>query len=167
MGSMMDASGSSSQAASADGTLPAHTASSSSGASYSAGCGFGLGSSSYAMKKDKLNLSGILNVLDGVVDTPDRIIVMTTNHPELLDPALIRPGRIDLKLLLGYMKVDHIVEMINHYFQLENSGGLQSKLVARLKHAVAGNEALGIPPLQLTPAHVEQLSAEHDHVGDL
>ena len=29
---------------------------------------------------------------------------MTTNHPEILDPALIRPGRIDQKLLLGYMK---------------------------------------------------------------
>ena len=33
------------------------------------------------------------NVLqDGVVDCPDRIVVMTTNHPEKLDPALIRPG---------------------------------------------------------------------------
>ena len=52
-------------------------------------------------KSDKLDLSGLLNVLDGVVDTPNRILVMTTNHPEKLDPALIRPGRIDKKLLLG------------------------------------------------------------------
>ena len=35
------------------------------------------------MKRDKLNLSGLLNVLDGVVDTPERIVVMTTNHPEV------------------------------------------------------------------------------------
>lgn len=42
---------------------------------------------------DKLNLTGLLNVLDGVVDTPGRMLVITTNHPELLDPALIRPGR--------------------------------------------------------------------------
>ena len=44
--------------------------------------------------RDRLDLSGILNVLDGVVDTPDRILVMTTNHPERLDPALVRPGRV-------------------------------------------------------------------------
>ena len=43
-------------------------------------------------KTDELDLSGVLNVLDGVVDCPERILVMTTNHPEKLDPALIRPG---------------------------------------------------------------------------
>ena len=37
---------------------------------------------------------GLLNVLDGIVDTPGRIVIMTTNHPEALDAALIRPGRI-------------------------------------------------------------------------
>ena len=37
---------------------------------------------------------GLLNVLDGIVDTPGRIVIMTTNLPEALDAALIRPGRI-------------------------------------------------------------------------
>jgi ATP-dependent 26S proteasome regulatory subunit len=41
---------------------------------------------------DELDLAGLLNALDGVVDCPGRIVVMTTNHPERLDPALIRPG---------------------------------------------------------------------------
>lgn len=49
-------------------------------------------------------LQGLLNVLDGVVDTPGRIVIMTTNHPETLDPALIRPGRIDKRIYLGYMR---------------------------------------------------------------
>ena len=75
-------------------------------------------SSASALKKDKLNLSGLLNVLDGVVDTPGRIVVMTTNHPEILDPALIRPGRIDQKLLLGYMNARNVIEMMKHYFQV-------------------------------------------------
>jgi ATP-dependent 26S proteasome regulatory subunit len=44
---------------------------------------------------DTLNLAGLLNVLDGVVDTPGRLLVLSTNHPEVLDPALIRPGRIN------------------------------------------------------------------------
>lgn len=47
---------------------------------------------------------GLLNVLDGVVDTPGRIVVVTTNLVDSLDPALIRPGRIDKKILLGYME---------------------------------------------------------------
>lgn len=45
-----------------------------------------------------------MNVLDGVVDTPGRIVVVTTNVVDSLDPALIRPGRIDKKILLDYME---------------------------------------------------------------
>ena len=66
---------------------------------------------------DQLSLSGLLNVLEGGVDTPGRIIVMTTNHPEMLDPALIRPGRVDKKLLLGHMEAVDIVSMLELYFQ--------------------------------------------------
>merc|ERR1719487_2692039 len=115
-------------------------------------------SSAYALKRDKLNLSGLLNVLDGVVDTPERIVVMTTNHPEMLDPALIRPGRIDQKLLLGFMKWHNVVAMIIHYFQL-GEDGLAPELARRVKEAICGNEAKGLPPLSVTPAQVEQLSA--------
>ncbi|KFA80180.1 hypothetical protein S40288_10056 [Stachybotrys chartarum IBT 40288] len=42
-----------------------------------------------------VTLSGLLNVLDGVASQEDRVLVMTTNHPEKLDQALTRPGRID------------------------------------------------------------------------
>ena len=61
-------------------------------------------------------LTGLLNVLDGVVDSPNRIVIMTTNHPERLDPALIRPGRINKKLLLGYLQLPAAREMVRHYF---------------------------------------------------
>ena len=39
--------------------------------------------SKWASTTDKLDLAGLLNVLDGVVDTPNRIVIMTTNHPEV------------------------------------------------------------------------------------
>ena len=125
--------------------------------------------STYALKRDKLNLSGLLNVLDGVVDTPERIVVMTTNHPEILDPALIRPGRIDQRILLGYMKWHNVVDMINHYFQLKEDGGegLSEKHVARVRDAILGDDAKGIAGLDLTPAQVEQLSAENDTVEEM
>ena len=37
-----------------------------------------------------------LNLWDGIRETPGRIIVITSNHYDQLDPALIRPGRIDM-----------------------------------------------------------------------
>merc|ERR1719323_735865 len=95
----------------------------------------GLFGSASDSKKDKLNLSGLLNVLDGVVDTPERILIMTTNHPEQLDPALIRPGRIDKKILLGFMSPSHATSMIEHYFQCEVSPEQRE----RLRVAISGS----------------------------
>lgn len=50
----------------------------------------------------RVTLSGILNVLDGVASSEERILFMTTNYPEKLDPALTRPGRVDMKVYIGY-----------------------------------------------------------------
>ena len=91
---------------------------------------------------------------------------MTTNHPEILDPALIRPGRIDQKLLLAYMKWRNVVQMVEHYFQL-GKGGLGEPLTNRVRDAMLGSDVDGVPALNLTPAQVEQLSAEHDAVADM
>lgn len=51
--------------------------------------------------KANCTLSGLLNVLDGVGSQEGRIVIMTTNKPSLLDPALVRPGRVDMKVFLG------------------------------------------------------------------
>ena len=45
-----------------------------------------------------ISLSGLLNAIDGVASHEGRVLVMTTNFPEKLDDALIRPGRIDMKV---------------------------------------------------------------------
>lgn len=58
-------------------------------------------------KEDELDLGTILNVLDGVRENPDRIVVLTTNYPERLDQALLRPGRFDL--MLEYEKHDRSI----------------------------------------------------------
>jgi chaperone BCS1 len=50
--------------------------------------------------KSAVTFSGLLNALDGVASSEERIIFMTTNHAERLDPALIRPGRVDMKEML-------------------------------------------------------------------
>jgi chaperone BCS1 len=51
-------------------------------------------------EKHSVTFSGLLNAIDGVMASEGRILFMTTNHREALDPALIRPGRIDIKIEL-------------------------------------------------------------------
>ncbi|KAJ5591978.1 uncharacterized protein N7459_002347 [Penicillium hispanicum] len=51
-----------------------------------------------ASKGDGITLSGLLNVIDGVAASEGRILIMTTNHPEKLDAALLRPGRVDMSI---------------------------------------------------------------------
>jgi chaperone BCS1 len=58
-----------------------------------------------------ISLSCLLNSLDGVLAAEDRILIMTTNNIDSLDPALIRPGRIDKKLEIGLMDVAEVSEM--------------------------------------------------------
>ncbi|EME43025.1 hypothetical protein DOTSEDRAFT_72427 [Dothistroma septosporum NZE10] len=45
-----------------------------------------------------VSLSGLLNAIDGVATHEGRVLIMTTNHPEKLDAALVRPGRVDLRV---------------------------------------------------------------------
>jgi len=49
----------------------------------------------------KVTLSGLLNALDGLAAAEGRLLFMTTNHPDRLDPALIRPGRADHVVEIG------------------------------------------------------------------
>eukprot|EP00752_Nemacystus_decipiens_P011862 g10522.t1 len=127
--------------------------------------------SKWASKTDKLDLAGLLNVLDGVVDTPNRIVIMTTNHPETLDAALIRPGRIDKKIYLGYMRYEAALEMTLHYFQVNK---LDSEQDRRLREIF--KEYPATPKARrgsrngdggrFTPAMVEQEASEHENVDD-
>jgi len=118
-------------------------------------CGYPCVSKISFKPDDELNLAGLLNVLDGVVDAPGRILVMTTNHPEKLDPALIRPGRINRKLHLGYMNGESLCAMAAHYLCISLSVTDRAAL-----EAAAGS-------MRLTPAQVEQECAEAGSVAEL
>lgn len=67
---------------------------------------------------EKMTLSGLLNIMDGILETPGRIIIMTSNYPERLDSALIRPGRIDLKITFPYCDGDMITELIEKFYNI-------------------------------------------------
>ena len=53
----------------------------------------------------RLSLSGLLNILDGVASQEGRVLIMTTNHVDKLDKALIRPGRVDM--IVKFDRADH------------------------------------------------------------
>lgn len=68
----------------------------------------------------KITLSGILNALDGINSGEGFITIMTANNPELIDPALLRPGRIDQKILFDNPSVDSIKEFIYKFYDTNN-----------------------------------------------
>jgi hypothetical protein len=67
---------------------------------------------------EKLTLSCLLNLLDGVLEAPGRIVVMTTNYIEKLDSALIRPGRIDLICEFKKCTNQSIIEFIDMFYDI-------------------------------------------------
>lgn len=67
--------------------------------------------------KDELTLSFILNVIDGIRETPGRIMIVTSNHYDKLDKAFTRPGRIDLSLEMKNASIDMIDEIVQHYYK--------------------------------------------------
>lgn len=69
-----------------------------------------------ASTQNGVTLSGLLNVLDGFHAPSGVLFVMTTNHIEKLDEALLRPGRIDYKLYMGQASDHQKIELYRRFF---------------------------------------------------
>ncbi|CAL5072450.1 unnamed protein product [Urochloa decumbens] len=78
--------------------------------------------SSYELQRERIALSGMLNFIDGLWSTSgeERIIVFTTNYKERLDPALLRPGRMDMHIYMGYCCWEVFKTLAKNYFLLDN-----------------------------------------------
>jgi hypothetical protein len=66
---------------------------------------------------EPITLDDILNLWDGIRETPGRIMIITSNHYNKLDPALVRPGRIDITLELKNADRTIIGDMYKHLFR--------------------------------------------------
>ena len=66
--------------------------------------------------QSQVTLTGLLNALDGVVASEARLTFLTTNYPERLDPALIRPGRVDIRQLIGYCSRQQALNLFLNFF---------------------------------------------------
>lgn len=60
---------------------------------------------------DEVTLGEILQIFDGNVEAPGRIVVVTTNHPEALDRSFVRPGRIDIHISFGQASREAIADL--------------------------------------------------------
>ncbi|CAO3608827.1 unnamed protein product [Mucor hiemalis] len=67
-----------------------------------------------------LTISGLLNVLDGMQSNEGSMIFMTCNTIEKIEPALLRPGRIDLKIKLDYAAPEQILGTFWRFMDLDD-----------------------------------------------
>ena len=67
-------------------------------------------------ENEKITLSFLLNLFDGVLETPGRITFMTTNFVDKLDKAFTRPGRIDVISKFGFADHSQLIDIIQHRY---------------------------------------------------
>ncbi|KAK4262141.1 hypothetical protein QN277_027732 [Acacia crassicarpa] len=101
----------------------------------------------------EVTLSGLLNFIDGLWSNcgEERIMVFTTNHKEKLDPALLRPGRMDVHIHLSYCTPSVFRQLAFNYLGLKHH-----RLFPQIEDAIVG--------CHVTPGQVaEQLLKSGDH----
>jgi chaperone BCS1 len=76
----------------------------------------------YHQPERKITLSGLLNFIDGLWSTTgeERIIVFTTNYKDRLDPALLRPGRMDMHVYMGYCCWEAFTTLARNYHLVDD-----------------------------------------------
>jgi chaperone BCS1 len=121
-----------------------------------------------ADQKGGISFSGLLNAIDGVAAQEGRALVMTTNHREKLDPALIRPGRADVQVEIGLIGAATAARLFLRFFPDEAAAAtrfatrigdrrltgaeVQGWLLAHADTPAAASEAAGLFPPVLIAA---------------
>jgi mitochondrial chaperone BCS1 len=82
--------------------------------------------------KIEVSFSGLLNAIDGVAAQEGRLVVLTTNHREKLDPALIRPGRIDKQVELGNASAIQAKALFLRFFPSDEASAEKFKTLYEL-----------------------------------
>lgn len=98
-----------------------------------------------------VTFSGLLNALDGVASGEERVVVMTTNWVERLDEALVRPGRVDVRVEIGYATEEVVGEMWGRFYgegevgvEVEKSEAMKVEFVGRLRELGAFSGEWGV-----------------------
>ncbi|KAL6840618.1 hypothetical protein ACP4OV_029482 [Aristida adscensionis] len=101
-----------------------------------------------------ITLSGLLNFIDGLWSTSgeERIIVFTTNYKDRLDPALLRPGRMDMHIYMGYCGWEAFKTLARNYFVVDD-------------HALFPEIQELLAEVEVTPAEVSEMLLRSEDAG--
>ena len=100
--------------------------------------------------KNNNNLSFLLNIFDGPIETPGRICIFTTNHKEKLDAALIRSGRVDCDIEFTKCTKKMLHDTLQHFFQ------------TKIKYSLLDN----YKEFSISPADVNNLCFKYNNVNE-
>ncbi|KAL1612379.1 hypothetical protein SLS60_000605 [Paraconiothyrium brasiliense] len=104
-------------------------------------------------KRNMVTLSGLLNAIDGNASAEGRLLIMTSNNPDILDEALTRPGRIDMKVCFGKMMPKAIRDIFK---RLIGRAAIASKKYTEYQiEEYASEFSAKVPPGTFTPAQVQ------------
>jgi chaperone BCS1 len=92
-----------------------------------------------AAEETGVTLSGLLNALDGVSSREGRVLFLTTNYPERLDPAIVRPGRVDRSFRLGNTTRDQARRLFAWFY----GGGPEGTAIERLSREFSARVPCG------------------------
>ncbi|KAJ4912221.1 cytochrome BC1 synthesis [Raphanus sativus] len=107
-------------------------------------------------KNKKVTLSGLLNFTDGLWSScgDQRIIVFTTNYKEKLDPALLRPGRMDVHIHMSYCTPSTFKALALNYLEIK-------------EHPLFSKIEEGIKATEVTPADVAEQLMRNESVDSI
>ncbi|KAF8695643.1 P-loop containing nucleoside triphosphate hydrolase protein, partial [Rhizoctonia solani] len=102
-----------------------------------------------SVEKSGVTLSGLLNTIDGVQAQEGRLLFATTNHPERLDPALSRPGRMDVKIEYSHATRWQAEQLFRLFYPAEPNSEKE------IMDNYAKEYADTIPPGKFSVAHLQ------------
>ncbi|KAL6603238.1 hypothetical protein ACP70R_043599 [Stipagrostis hirtigluma subsp. patula] len=121
-----------------------------------------------AVGRESISLSGVLNFVDGLWSScvGERLMVFTTNHPERLDPALLRPGRMDRKIELGYCSPAALRVLAKNYLGVGEEGPEDADADPdKVNALMAEAEGLLAAGVRITPADIAEVFMGCDGAG--
>ena len=107
--------------------------------------------------ENPLNLSKMLNIIDGIPERTGQIMICCTNHPEKLDSALLRPGRIDCLIHFDKMNYKNVLEMVTNYTGYKYTERNYKKMLTEIKKCHKF----------WTPAEVFQICSKYQNIRSI
>ncbi|KAI6196713.1 26S protease regulatory subunit 10B [Aphelenchoides besseyi] len=108
-------------------------------------------------------LMELLNQMDGFDSLGKVKIIMATNRPDTLDPALLRPGRLDRKIEIGLPNEQSRLEVLKiHANRITKHGDIDYEAVVKLSEGFSGADLRNV----CTEAGLFAIRAEREYVVD-